>query len=64
MKAQEVDQALSQQFIAEAQRLVFWHDTAGEFADYIAAGLPDELAVAQDATFEVQIVHGEKPEGM
>ena len=44
MKAGQVDQALRQRFLTEEHRLVFWHDTAGEFADYIAAGLPDELA--------------------
>jgi len=47
LKAREVDKALYQKFIAEDHRLVFWHDTAGEFADYIAAGLPDDLAAVQ-----------------
>jgi hypothetical protein len=43
MKAEQVDQALYQKFVTEQQRLVFWHDANGEFADYIAAGLPDRL---------------------
>lgn len=44
MKAEQVDRALYQKFVTEQQRLVFWHDTHGEFADYIAAGLPETLA--------------------
>ncbi|MEY2984160.1 MAG: hypothetical protein RLZZ568_777, partial [Cyanobacteriota bacterium] len=43
MKAEQVDQALYQKFVTEQQRLVFWHDTNSEFADYIAAGLSDRL---------------------
>jgi len=43
MKAEQVDQALYQKFVTEQQRLVFWHDRQGEFADYIAAGLPENL---------------------
>lgn len=44
MKAQEVDNALRQKFLAEGHRLVFWHDSAGEFADYVADGLTGDLA--------------------
>lgn len=33
MKARQVDKALSQKFVAEAQRLILWHDTGGEFTD-------------------------------
>ena len=47
MKAEQVDQALEQKFLADGQRLVFWHDGASEFADYIEAGLPDELSEIQ-----------------
>ena len=43
MKAQQVDQALIQKFITEDERLVFWHDARGEFADYVAAGLTGKL---------------------
>ncbi len=43
MKAEQVDQALHQKFITEGQRLVFWHDAPGEFAEYVRAGLPDGL---------------------
>ncbi|MEO8084199.1 MAG: BREX-1 system phosphatase PglZ type A [Ardenticatenales bacterium] len=44
MKAHEVDKALHQKFVTEDHRLVFWHDTAGEFADYVTSPLPDELS--------------------
>ncbi len=47
MKAEQVDKALHQKFVGDDQRLVFWHDSAGEFADYIAAGLPDDLDAVQ-----------------
>lgn len=47
MKAHEVDKALRQKFVVEGARLVFWHDRAGEFADYVAGGLPDDLGGAQ-----------------
>lgn len=47
MKAEQVDKALRQRFLTDDQRLVFWHDTAGEFADYIASGLPDDLTGVQ-----------------
>lgn len=43
MKAEQVDQALYQKFVTEQHRLVFWHDRQGEFADYIATGLPETL---------------------
>ena len=35
MKVEQVDQALSQKFVTEGTRLVFWHDLDGEFADYV-----------------------------
>ncbi len=44
MKAEQVDQALRQKFLAEGARLVFWHDQNGEFADYVRAGLAGDLA--------------------
>jgi len=44
MRAEQVDQALHKKFILEDHRLVFWHDTPGEFAEYVAQGLPSELA--------------------
>ena len=47
MKAEQVDIALAQKFIAANQRLVFWHDSAGEFADYISSGLSGDLAEVQ-----------------
>ncbi|MFQ5568245.1 MAG: BREX-1 system phosphatase PglZ type A [Rhodothermales bacterium] len=47
MKAEQVDQALRQKFIAEEARLVFWHDPNGEFADYVEAGLTGDLAEVQ-----------------
>lgn len=43
MKAREVDEALRKKFIKEGERVVFWHDSDGEFADYVAAGLSGEL---------------------
>ena len=43
MKADQVDQALRQKFIADGERLVFWHDRNGEFLDYVARPLPDDL---------------------
>lgn len=43
MKADQVDQALHQKFVTESQRLVFWHDPNGEFADYVKTGLGDGL---------------------
>ena len=43
MKAEQVDKALAQKFLTEEERLVFWHDTNGEFSDYIARPLPAEL---------------------
>ena len=47
MKAEQVDQALRQKFVGEGARLVFWHDENGEFAEYVAVGLPKELAAVQ-----------------
>ena len=47
MKAEQIDQALQQKFVAEGARLVFWHDPKGEFADYVAAGLSGPLAEVQ-----------------
>ncbi len=47
MKGHELDKALHQKFVAEDARLVFWHDAEREFADYVADGLPDDLAGVQ-----------------
>ena len=47
MRAEQVDQALLQKFIAEEERLVFWHDRDGEFADYMADGLSGDLSEVQ-----------------
>ena len=47
MSTSQNNQALQQKFLSDGQRLVFWHDGAGEFADYIEAGLPDELSEIQ-----------------
>ena len=47
MKAEQVDQALHQKFVAEGARLVFWHDPNGEFADYVRDGLTGDLAEVQ-----------------
>ena len=47
MKAEQVDQALAQKFVTEGARLVFWHDSRGEFADYVGNGLDGELASVQ-----------------
>ena len=47
MKAEQVDQALTQKFITEQARLVFWHDPNGEFEDYIAEGLKGDIACVQ-----------------
>ena len=47
MKAEQVDQALKQKFVNEGARLVFWHDKNGEFAEYVAGGLPDDMAAVQ-----------------
>lgn len=44
MKAEQVDQALRARFLTEHHRLVFWTDPDAEFAEYIARGLPAELA--------------------
>ena len=44
MKADQVDKALHQKFVAEGERLVFWHDTEGEFADFVAGGLAGDLS--------------------
>ena len=42
MKAEQVDTALRQKFISEDERLVFWHDPNGEFADYVGDGLTSD----------------------
>jgi len=47
VKAHEVDKALHQKFVVDGERLVFWHDTDAEFADYVAKQLPDGLGGAQ-----------------
>ena len=47
MKAEQVDQALSQKFVTEDARLVFWHDPNGEFADYARDSLPGDIADVQ-----------------
>ncbi len=47
MKAEQIDQALKQKFIMDGERLVFWHDPNGEFADYIESGLAGDLANVQ-----------------
>ena len=47
MKAEQVDQALRQKFITEEERLVFWHDEAGEFSEYVKDGLSGELVGVQ-----------------
>ncbi|MBW2713136.1 MAG: BREX-1 system phosphatase PglZ type A [Deltaproteobacteria bacterium] len=55
MKAEQVDQSLAQKFLVEEQRLVFWSDPKGQFTDYIADGLSDEL---KDVTVLDVIKHG------
>ena len=47
MKAEQVDQALRQKFITEEERLVFWHDEAGEFTDYVTEELEGDLATVK-----------------
>jgi len=47
MKAEQVDQALSAKFVTEGERLVFWHDADGEFADYVGEGLAGDIAEVQ-----------------
>ena len=47
MKADQVEKALKQKFVAEGHRLVFWHDTDGEFAAYVASGMTGDLAEVQ-----------------
>lgn len=47
MKAEQVDQALLQKFVTDNERIVFWHDAPGEFADYVKAGLNGDLAGVQ-----------------
>ena len=44
MKAEQVDQALQQKFVTDGERLVFWHDPNGEFAEYVGEGLSGEIA--------------------
>ena len=43
MKTEQVDKALVQKFATGRTRLVFWHDTNGEFAEYVHGDLPEEL---------------------
>jgi uncharacterized protein (TIGR02687 family) len=43
MKSDQVHQALVQKFNTDGERLVFWHDAPGDFADFIAGGLPTDL---------------------
>jgi uncharacterized protein (TIGR02687 family) len=47
MKAEQVDRALHQKFVGEGERLVFWHDKDGEFADYVAEGLSGDLVTVK-----------------
>ena len=47
MKTEQVDQALKQKFIADGERLVFWHDPNTEFKNYIQVGLSADLAAVQ-----------------
>ena len=47
MKAEQVDKALQQKFLTEDERLVFWHDTNGEFSDYVTDGLTGDLSDVQ-----------------
>ena len=47
MKAEQVDQALCQKFVTEGERLVFWHDPNGEFADYVRSGFAGDIADVQ-----------------
>ncbi len=58
MKAEQVDQALCQKFIAVGERLVFWHDPNGEFADYVAGGFTGDLANAGVKLLDVAEVGG------
>jgi len=44
VKSEQIDKALIKRFITENERLVFWHDAKGEFADYVRAGLAEDLA--------------------
>ncbi len=44
MKAEQGDKALHQKFVTEAERLVFWHNPNGKFADYVTGGLGEQLA--------------------
>ena len=48
MKAEQVDRALHQKFVTEGERLVFWHDPNGEFADCVEGGLAGDIAVLPD----------------
>lgn len=57
MKSEQVDQALYQKFVTEQQRIVFWHDVDGEFADYLASGLPNSLAT-------VKVIHPKQIGGL
>ena len=44
MKTEQLDKALFQKFATEGERLVFWHDPNGEFADYLTEGLKGDLS--------------------
>lgn len=44
MKAEQIDHALRQKFLVEGNRLVFWHDPQGEFGDFVAEDLGEDLA--------------------
>jgi uncharacterized protein (TIGR02687 family) len=47
MKAEQVDQALQQKFVADGERLVFWHDPNGEFAEYVGEILSGDISDVQ-----------------
>jgi uncharacterized protein (TIGR02687 family) len=47
MNAEQVDQALQQKFVADGERLVFWHDPNGEFAEYVGEGFTGEISDVQ-----------------
>ncbi len=57
MKAEQVDAALRQKFVTDDQRLVFWHDPQGEFAEYVAEGLSGDLG-------SVKVLHAQERGGL
>lgn len=70
MRAEQVDTALRQKFVNDDERLVFWEDRDGEFAEYIAEGLPEELSdvkvldLASKGGFSTKLLlEREDPEG-